>query len=192
MSGPNPEHLHANAVQFHPKPDEVALFNALRDSAAANEESPNRLPLEFADAIGAKLGISSKRVHFLLYKWSDRGWWNYGVTARSGWLEDEAPERLPIGTPAPPPAVGTIDPRVVHLKAERIGSGVLSELPEYSGSVPTGNKIGRRWRRNLNAYDLAHRSEVPLWVIGEYVSDGAGGVLIHWTRADVPGRKAAP
>lgn len=79
------------------KPDEVALFNALRVSARTNARSPNRQPLEFADAVGATLGIHPKRVEALLWKWTKRGWWNYGTSARGGWFEEEAPDELRSG-----------------------------------------------------------------------------------------------
>jgi hypothetical protein len=40
-----------------------------------------------ADEIAAGIGIHPKRCQYLLEKWTSRGWWNYGVSARTGWFE---------------------------------------------------------------------------------------------------------
>jgi hypothetical protein len=66
------------------KPDERALLDALRVDRAGPF-----LPGTFADAIGNHLGIHHKRVYYLLCKWADRDWWEYGVSARSGWFTDK-------------------------------------------------------------------------------------------------------
>lgn len=39
-------------------------------------------------------GVNDKRYHYVLSKWSDRGWWNYGVSLRSGWLESVGREAM--------------------------------------------------------------------------------------------------
>lgn len=65
------------------KQDERDLLReALKSAGQGNK------PTVFVDALGASIGIPSKRVHFILAKWCDKGWWNYGVTARSGWFDD--------------------------------------------------------------------------------------------------------
>lgn len=43
-------------------------------------------PRPFIDDLSAHLGIHPKRGLYLAGKWSDKGWWEYGVTLRSGWL----------------------------------------------------------------------------------------------------------
>lgn len=60
----------------------------------------------------------------------------------------------------------------------------LFSLPEYSCSTPTGTTIGKRWRRDVNAYRLpvvsADRHE---WMIGEYVDIGSDvevGIQYSW------------
>lgn len=35
---------------------------------------------------------SDKQLHYYLDKWTQKGWWNYGVTARSGWWTPEGIE----------------------------------------------------------------------------------------------------
>ncbi len=69
------------------KPDEIALYAALRNRGNGDDR-----PL--ADEVGARLGIHHRRVLALLEKWTSNGWWNYGVSARTGWFESEAPEEL--------------------------------------------------------------------------------------------------
>ena len=36
----------------------------------------------------------TKRHYYILEKWSGKGYWNYGITLRSGWLEPEGFEYL--------------------------------------------------------------------------------------------------
>lgn len=49
----------------------------------------------FADVVAANLGMDEGRAEDLLMKWVRAGWWEYGVSLRSGWLTDEAPQFLP-------------------------------------------------------------------------------------------------
>ena len=39
-------------------------------------------------------------------------------------------------------------------------------MDEYSATLPTGVKVGKRWRRHDGAYDPS--CEKPVWVVGEY------------------------
>ena len=66
----------------------------------------------------------------------------------------------------------------------------LRELGEYSCSIPTGTTIGKRWRRNLNAYRKDRVGVPPEWVIGKYVDIGsATDVGIEWSWAvEAPGQ----
>ncbi len=43
----------------------------------------------FMDAVGDALGMGGNRVHYLLDKWIDKGWWECGVSARTGWLTEK-------------------------------------------------------------------------------------------------------
>ena len=72
----------------------------------------------------------------------------------------------------------------------------FGELGEYSCSLPTGTTIGKRWRRNVNAYrvgPVVHldfwngtpvREELPdEWWMGEYVESKEPGMVgINWYR----------
>lgn len=49
----------------------------------------------FADATAEMIGLCWNRAEYLLHKWARAGWWEYGVSLRSGWLTDEAPAELP-------------------------------------------------------------------------------------------------
>lgn len=50
----------------------------------------------------------------------------------------------------------------------------FDELPEYSCSIPTGTTIGKRWKRNIYAFDpSAHDprtgNSIDDWYLCEYV-----------------------
>lgn len=66
----------------------------------------------------------------------------------------------------------------------------LADLLEYSCSIPSGAIIGKRWRRNLNAY-RKDRIGVPAeWMIGEFVdigSDKEVGIVWSWA-VEAPGQ----
>ena len=55
------------------------------------------------------------------------------------------------------------------MKSTVISRKELAALSEYSCSLPTGTTIGKRWRRDVNAYRADRRGAPPEWVIGEYV-----------------------
>ena len=42
----------------------------------------------YATEVAASLGINAKRAEYILGKWADRRWWEYGVSLRTGWLTD--------------------------------------------------------------------------------------------------------
>lgn len=44
-------------------------------------------------------------------------------------------------------------------------------LDEYSATLPTGARIGKRWKRHDGAFDPACKN--PFWLIGEYVDIGS-------------------
>jgi len=54
--------------------------------------------------------------------------------------------------------------RIVLIQSE------LDDLLEYSCSLPTGTTIGKRWKKNVNAYQHPH-NPVPDWRMGEYIED---------------------
>lgn len=66
----------------------------------------------------------------------------------------------------------------------------LAALGEYSCSIPTGVTIGKRWRRDMNAYREDRRGVPSEWVIGQFVDIGSKTeVGITWTWAvEVPGK----
>jgi hypothetical protein len=72
------------------KQDELDLFLALRLTHAW----PPKPERPMADEVGAGLGIHTNRVHYVLDKWAGKGWWNYGVSLRTGWFTDAAPQQL--------------------------------------------------------------------------------------------------
>ena len=60
-----------------------AVLDAHEGPYHKNREAP------FADEIAASLGFNSKWAMNKVDKWCDRGWWNCGVSLRSGWFEPE-------------------------------------------------------------------------------------------------------
>ena len=65
------------------KPDELALLKTLAFHRPKQTwTGPN------AEDVGISLGMHHKRVDYILNKWTNKGWWNYGVSARTGWLTE--------------------------------------------------------------------------------------------------------
>ena len=65
----------------------------------------------------------------------------------------------------------------------------LSQLPNYSWSVPTGQTLGKRWRCNNNDRpfrSLEQVNELPEdWYMGEYYMDDTipeGQIGIRWRK----------
>lgn len=58
------------------KPDERALLTAIY------QQTERMMPHYHAE----RLGIPPNRAHYLYLKWTGKGWYEYGVSARSGWL----------------------------------------------------------------------------------------------------------
>lgn len=61
------------------KPDERALLLKLADG---------RSPDVFATDVAVGMGINVNRAMYLLEKWSNKGWWNSGISTRSGWMTE--------------------------------------------------------------------------------------------------------
>lgn len=66
------------------KPDEIAYYAAIRAKGRGI----------FADTVAERLEIEWSRAAYLLAKWEGAGWWDWGVSLRSGWLTDAAPQEL--------------------------------------------------------------------------------------------------
>lgn len=61
-----------------------------------------------------------------------------------------------------------------------ISRAELRALPEYSCSVPTGQTVGKRWRRNMHFGSTIE----PEWMIGEYIDHANPAKIgIRWTWA---------
>lgn len=74
------------------KRDEILLFAAIRYTYTQCAQYNLRRP--FATEVAELLGMHPKRAIALLYKWDNNGWWEWGVSVRSGWFTDGAPEFL--------------------------------------------------------------------------------------------------
>lgn len=96
-------------------------------------------------------------------------------------------------TPPPPPRIVRVARREPPPRIVRVTRREFDEMPEYSASIPTGTTIGKRWRRNANAYRRALRGDVcgiemviPLpedWWMGEFVPSANPEVVgIRWSR----------
>ena len=74
------------------KPDEIALFNELR---SRSEDGRGYIGGRSGMiALCEELGIPEKRAFYILIKWSENGWWDYGMWAWGGWFTPEAPSAL--------------------------------------------------------------------------------------------------
>jgi hypothetical protein len=67
------------------KADEIRLYSALK---------ARKSPYGLADEVFDEVGIHPKRGNAILEKWCDKGWWDYGVSARAGWFTIDSPESL--------------------------------------------------------------------------------------------------
>jgi hypothetical protein len=47
---------------------------------------------KYATDIGMSLGMCEKRADYILEKWERKGWWDSGVTVRTGWLTPQGLE----------------------------------------------------------------------------------------------------
>lgn len=66
------------------------MFNALRKSRPTAYTTGAPWPDEIAEGIG----MPPRRLYYLLEKWADNDWWEYGVSMRCGWFTKAAPEVL--------------------------------------------------------------------------------------------------
>lgn len=74
------------------KADEIELYNELW--ARCPIDAPYKDRERVRDVI-ASLDINEKRALYLLDKWSDRGWYEWGVVIDGGWFTPEAPSQHP-------------------------------------------------------------------------------------------------
>ena len=59
----------------------------------------------------------------------------------------------------------------------------FERLPNYSASLPTGKRFGKRWRANIHAYNPDEPDE---WILGEYVDlNEQERVGIKWRRLQI-------
>lgn len=72
---------------------ECDYFNALRRHHTRQKEGKEH-PF-FADAVAVILGLDEEWAQETLEAWVERGWWECGVSERSGWFTSDAPEKLP-------------------------------------------------------------------------------------------------
>lgn len=71
------------------KSDEIRLYNLLRQRPGEHEK-----PLGLADDYFEAAQIHPGRGYYVLEKWADKGWWDYGVSLRGGWFTPQAPDKL--------------------------------------------------------------------------------------------------
>lgn len=64
------------------KDDEKNLMKALVNDYGLASKSPIRKIVD-------DLGINHKRAAYILWKWADKGWYEYGVSVMAGWLTVE-------------------------------------------------------------------------------------------------------
>lgn len=71
------------------KPDELVLLKEAfkQHGGAAYRDVDHKPP--FFDEIAQGFGICDKRSYYILTKWDDKGWWDSGVSLRSGWFTPE-------------------------------------------------------------------------------------------------------
>lgn len=116
------------------KPDEIAL---LRLTLAVHRFKPykgapdEKVAAPFIEEIGAAIGVPHKRAWFLAEKWTDKRWWDYGVSVRGGWFEPRGIEVL------------TQDPRLTAALTPT-EAAALALLGLQSGSIVSPASISSR------------------------------------------------
>ena len=60
----------------------------------AYKSNPTATRVPFVDELANDLGFPSKQALSWAEKWVRKGWWDYGVTLRSGWFTPEGIETL--------------------------------------------------------------------------------------------------
>jgi len=74
------------------KADEVALYSRLR--ALTRGEPFKGIGATAMIALWREIGIADNRAEYLLQKWTNKRWWDYGTWAKGGWFTPEAPQEL--------------------------------------------------------------------------------------------------
>ena len=69
------------------KPQELAFYKAVWDAHQHRDPHEHKYPGDIAK----ELDIPEKRAHYWLEKWIRKGWFECGVSVRTGWLTDSAP-----------------------------------------------------------------------------------------------------
>jgi len=64
------------------KDDERKLLEELQRRAKANERA-------YVREIVSEMKIPEKRAAYICGKWTDKGWYDYGVSVLAGWLTDD-------------------------------------------------------------------------------------------------------
>ncbi len=76
------------------KDDERALLIRLAELQGNKTLRPREF--SFATDVAVLMGIHENRANYILEKWDDKGWWNCGVSLRTGWLEPKGIEQAEI------------------------------------------------------------------------------------------------
>ena len=71
------------------KPDEIEMMRHVLASPSGHY---------YADS--ADVPALTSREAYVLGKWADRGWWEYGVSLRGGWLTADGRARFATTVPA--------------------------------------------------------------------------------------------
>jgi len=65
------------------KDDEKELLERLQKRTSKDVNPP------YVRQLVADIGMNEKRAAYILQKWSDKQWYDYGISVMAGWLTDE-------------------------------------------------------------------------------------------------------
>lgn len=68
------------------KPDERKFWDLMREKATAHLPGGKIRYGQDVYELSESIGMNAKRAEYLLFKWSDRGWYDYGVNVWFGWM----------------------------------------------------------------------------------------------------------
>ena len=67
------------------KPDELTLLDYLK----ANTSMEDSESFPYVREVASNLGMAPKRAAYICEKWTNKGWYDYGVNVLAGWLTPE-------------------------------------------------------------------------------------------------------
>lgn len=76
------------------KPDEKKFAKAILTATIYNHQGMEFAKTFYVGELIKTIGLNEKRAAYILLKWSDKGWYDYGVAVFAGWLTEKGMDEL--------------------------------------------------------------------------------------------------